>query len=67
MLNKDGEIIDDVVILRVDEDKYWVSTLYGSKMDDWWYHNGADYDVEGVKLRMSGKCMLYRVQNLRSY
>ena len=27
MLNEQGEIIDDVVIMRVSEDTYWVSTL----------------------------------------
>ena len=30
MLNDDGEIIDDVVIMRLEEEKYWVSTLYGT-------------------------------------
>ena len=34
MLNEDGEIIDDVVVMRMDEDRYWVSTLYGTKADD---------------------------------
>ena len=28
MLNEEGEIIDDVVVMRMDEDQYWVSTLY---------------------------------------
>jgi aminomethyltransferase len=31
MLDEEGNIIDDVVIMRMDEDKYWVSTLYGTK------------------------------------
>lgn len=64
MLNKDGEIIDDVVILRVDEDKYWVSTLYGSKMDDWWYHNGADYDVEWNEI--TDEWEMYAIQGPKS-
>ena len=27
MLNDDGEIIDDVVVMRLEEDKYWVHPL----------------------------------------
>ena len=34
MLNEQGEIIDDVVIMRISEDTYWVSTLYATKADD---------------------------------
>ena len=46
MLNEQGEIIDDVVIMRVSEDTYWVSTLYATKADDWWYFHQGDFDVE---------------------
>ena len=46
MLNEQGEIIDDVVIMRVGEDTYWVSTLYATKADDWWYFHQGDFDVE---------------------
>lgn len=46
MLNEQGEILDDVVILRLSEDTYWVSTLYATKCDDWWYFHQGDYDVE---------------------
>jgi aminomethyltransferase len=35
MLNEDGIIIDDVVIFRLEEDKYWISTLYAYKMIKW--------------------------------
>ena len=49
MLNEQGEIIDDVVIMRVGEDTYWVSTLYATKADDWWYFHQGDFDVECAK------------------
>lgn len=64
MLNGDGEIIDDVVIMRMEEDKYWVSTLYASKMDDWWYENGADYDIEWDEI--TGEKEMYAVQGPKS-
>ncbi len=46
MLNDQGEIIDDVVIMRMDEEKYWVSTLYLEKTDDWFYEHSEDYDID---------------------
>ena len=46
MLNEQGEIIDDVVIFRMDEDRYWVSTLFASKMDDWFYAHQDSFDAD---------------------
>lgn len=46
MLNEKGEIIDDVVVMRMDEDRYWVSTLYGTQADDWFYYKSENYDVD---------------------
>ncbi|MBQ3384938.1 MAG: aminomethyltransferase family protein [Erysipelotrichaceae bacterium] len=50
MLNEDGEIIDDVVVMRLEEDKYWVSTLYGTKADDWFYYKSEGYDIETYEI-----------------
>lgn len=50
MLNEKGEILDDVVIMRMDEEKYWVSTLYGTKTDDWFYEHSENYDVETYEI-----------------
>ena len=46
MLNEEGEIIDDVVVMRMDEERYWVSTLYATKADDWFYYHSDDFDVD---------------------
>ncbi len=46
MLNDDGEILDDVVVMRLDEERYWVSTLYFNKTDDWFYEHSEDYDLD---------------------
>jgi aminomethyltransferase len=35
MLNEDGLILDDVVIFRLEENKYWVSTLFVRKLIVW--------------------------------
>lgn len=45
MLDEDGEIIDDVVVMRFDE-HFWVSTLFPSYMDDWFYAHQGDFDVD---------------------
>ena len=50
MLNDNGEIIDDVVIMRLDEDRYWVSTLYGTQADDWFYFHSEDFDVDTCEI-----------------
>lgn len=64
MLNEQGEIIDDVVVMRMDEDRYWVSTLYASKTDDWWYYHQGDYDVDWTEI--TDEWEMYAVQGPKS-
>lgn len=64
MLNEQGEIIDDVVIMRLAEDKYWVSTLFASKTDDWWYYHQGDYDVDWTEV--TDDWAMYAVQGPKS-
>ncbi|MGI6073009.1 MAG: glycine cleavage T C-terminal barrel domain-containing protein [Lachnospiraceae bacterium] len=35
MLNEEGEIIDDVIVMHMDRGLYWVSTLYGPRLIPW--------------------------------
>jgi len=64
MLNEQGEIIDDVVIMRMDEDRYWVSTLFASMTDDWWYFHQGDYDVDWTEI--TDEWAMYAVQGPKS-
>lgn len=64
MLNEQGEIIDDVVIMRMEEDRYWVSTLFASKTDDWWYFHQGDYNVDWTEI--TDEWAMYAVQGPRS-
>lgn len=64
MLNEQGEIIDDVVVMRRSENVYWVSTLYASKTDDWWYFHQGDYDVEWSEI--TDEWQMYAVQGPKS-
>ncbi len=50
ILNEKGEIIDDVVVMRMDEEKYWVSTLYATNLDDWIYFHSDDYDIDSSEI-----------------
>lgn len=64
MLNEDGIIIDDVVIFRLEENKFWVSTLYVHKMVDWFNAHRGDYQVayEDITRKMD----MYAVQGPKS-
>lgn len=64
MLNEQGEIVDDVVVMRRDEKRYWVSTLFATKTDDWWYFHQGDYDVEWSEV--TDEWDMYAVQGPRS-
>lgn len=46
MLGEDGNIIDDVIVFRIEEYKYWISTLYIDKMIKWFDEHKGDMDVE---------------------
>lgn len=46
MLDEDGWICDDVIIFRVAEDTFWVSTLYGKDLVRRYGWYIEDYDVE---------------------
>ena len=35
MLDEQGEIIDDVIVMHMSEDLFWVSTLYGPRLLPW--------------------------------
>lgn len=46
MLNEKGEITDDLIIFRVEEDTYWLSTLYIEQMISWFDTHSDGFDVE---------------------
>ena len=48
MLNEEGIIIDDVIVFRLEEEKYWVSTLFIDDMKAW-FKNYAD--IEDLQYR----------------
>ncbi len=46
MLNEKAEIIDDVVVMRLEDEKFWVSTLFVMPMDDWFYDHPTQFDAD---------------------
>lgn len=46
MLNDDGIIIDDVIVFRIKEDTYWVSTLYIEELIKWFDDHKDGYKVK---------------------
>ena len=45
MLNEDGIIIDDVIVFRLEENLYWVSTLFIDKMIQWFDQHKNSFDI----------------------
>ena len=45
MLNEDGEIIDDVIVMHMKDDIYWVSDLYGPRLIPWLESHAEGKDV----------------------
>lgn len=50
MLNEEGKIIDDVIIFRLEKEKYLISTLYIDKMIKWFdkFKNGFDVEYKNI-------------------
>ncbi len=50
MLNEDGIIIDDLIILHIGKDLYWASTLYIDQMIEWFdkHKDGEDVKYENI-------------------
>ena len=46
MLNENGEIIDDVIVMHMSRDVYWVSTLYGPRLIPWIEAHAEGKDVQ---------------------
>lgn len=45
MLNEDGKILDDTIVMHIDENTFWVSTLYAPQFIRWADAHRADEDV----------------------
>lgn len=45
MLNEDGKIIDDTIVMHMGDDLWWVSTLYAPQFIKWAGQHKGEYDV----------------------
>ena len=64
MLNEDGKIIDDTIVMHMEEDCYWVSTLYAPQFIKWAdaHKDGAAVSYEDITKNVD----MYAVQGPRS-
>src|SRR5699024_6457329 len=46
MLNEDGKIIDDLIIFRIKDNKYWLSNLYIEQMQSWFDQHKDGFEVD---------------------
>lgn len=64
MLDEQAEIIDDVVVMRFEQDRFWISTLFPTYMDDWFYDHKGDFDVDWTEV--TDEWHMFAVQGPRS-
>ncbi|WP_417614403.1 aminomethyltransferase family protein [Oceanisphaera sp.] len=64
MLNENAEIIDDVIVFRMAQEKYWVSTLYIAEMIQWFDTHSAGQAVSYQDI--TAETSMYAIQGPRS-
>ena len=64
MLNEAAEIIDDVVVFRMEEQKFWISTLFLPKLTDWFSNYKSGYKVKYSDI--SERYQMFAVQGPRA-
>ncbi len=64
MLNESGIIIDDVIIFRLEESLFWVSTLYIDEMLKWFDSHKGNFDVDYQNI--TADWTMYAVQGPKS-
>jgi len=64
MLDEDAVILDDVIVFRVSDETYWVSTLDIDSMIEWFDKNSSNYKVEYKNITDSN--VMYAVQGPKS-
>ncbi|WP_282925056.1 aminomethyltransferase family protein [Peptoniphilus genitalis] len=64
MLNEEGKIIDDVIVFRLEADKFLISTLYIDKMIEWFdkFKNGFDVEYKNI----TDKLTMFAIQGPKS-
>ena len=60
MLDDNAQIIDDVVVMRMEEQRYWVSTLFRADMFVWFEAHKGEWDVHWEDV--TKKWEMYAVQ-----
>ncbi len=45
MLNEEGQILDDVIVMRLGPDRFWVSTLYAPQLIAWMEEHVGTYEI----------------------
>lgn len=64
MLDEKAEIIDDVVVFRMEEKVFWVSTLFATYLLRWMEQHKGEYQVEYTNI--TAQYHMYAVQGPRS-
>lgn len=64
MLDEKGEIIDDVVVFRMDTEKFWISTLFRVELQRWLAAHKGEFQAEWTDI--TNQWEMYAVQGPKS-
>lgn len=64
MLNEEGKIIDDTIVMHMNENRYWVSTLYAPQFIKWADAYRAGFDVHYANI--TNRIVMFAVQGPNS-
>lgn len=64
ILEEDGTYFDDAVVFRLEEDRFWLSTLYAPRLMEWMEDHEYDFDVDYDEI--TDEWAMYSVQGPKS-
>ena len=64
MLDEEAEIIDDVIIFRIEDNKFWISTLFIKELIPWLDDHKGDYNVSYTNITRTQH--MYTIQGPKS-
>ena len=62
-----AQIIDDVVVMRMEEQRYWVSTLFRADMFVWFEAHKGEWDVHWEDVTKKWEMYLYMSWKMQVY
>lgn len=63
MLNEEAQILDDIIVFRLEDNKFWINATDGEQMLKWFDSHSAGFDAE---YRLEDPLIMYAIQGPKS-